>query len=70
MSASTIILLAVILGCAVLAVRRLMTRGMCDCHDHCEGGCQGCSKRCSSGSSHGCDTCEAVRKMTATLHKA
>ncbi len=69
MSASTIILLAVILGCAVLAVRRLVTRGMCDCHDHCDGGCQGCKKG-SSSCQDGCDTCEAVRKMTATLHKA
>ena len=69
MSASTIILLAVILGCAVLAVRRLVTRGMCDCHDHCDGGCQGCNKG-SSSCQDGCDTCEAVRKMTATLHKA
>ena len=41
---STIILLAIICGCVVLAVRRLMKRGMCDCGDHCEeGGCRGCS---------------------------
>ena len=41
---STIILLAIICGCVVLAVRRLVKRGMCDCGDHCEeGGCRGCS---------------------------
>ncbi len=50
---ATIILLAIICGCVVLAVRRLMKRGMCDCGDHCEeGGCHGCSG-CASAPAQG-----------------
>ncbi len=70
MSVSTVILLGVILGLAVLAVRRLVTRGLCDCHDHCQGGCQGCKKKHGPSCQDGCDTCEAVKRMAATLHKA
>lgn len=65
---STVILLAIILACIVLAVRRLLKRGMCDCGDHCEeGGCHGC-KGCASasdqGQSKGCPVAEdMVRKL-------
>lgn len=45
MSASTLILSALIALGAVLAVRRLAKRGMCDYNDHCEGCCKGC-KNC------------------------
>lgn len=47
---ATIILLLAIIGCALLAIRRLHKRGMCDCNDH---GCEGCSK--CSGGCKGCD---------------
>lgn len=48
---STVLLLAVIAACAVLAVRRLTCRGLCDCHDHADGcaGCAGCSGGCPAG---------------------
>lgn len=36
---ATVILLAVIIVLAVLAVRRLLKRGACDCSDHCGGSC-------------------------------
>ena len=32
---STIVVALVIAVLAVLAVRRIATRGLCDCHDHC-----------------------------------
>lgn len=56
MTASTLILLVAILGCAGLAVRRLARRGMCDCGSHCERGC------------HGCKGCEATEEMVRKLH--
>ena len=43
---ATIILLAIIAVCAFLAIRRLVRRGMCDCHESKKGssaGCAGCS---------------------------
>ena len=42
----TVVILLVILALAVLAIRRMTRRGLCDCGDHCgdgEGGCAGCS---------------------------
>lgn len=46
----TVVILLVILALAVLAIRRMTRRGLCDCGDHCgdgEGGCAGCS-HCAS----------------------
>lgn len=59
---ATIVILAVIALCVVLAVRRLRKRGMCDCNDHCEGGCAGCSK----GS---CGAAQMVANMEAETLK-
>lgn len=39
---ATVVLGLVIVALAVLAVRRLVQRGTCDCRDHCDGGCAGC----------------------------
>lgn len=50
----TVILLLVILALAVLAVRRMTHKGLCDCGDHCDdGGCGGC---------HGCGAAEDMVK--------
>lgn len=46
----TIAILVVIAALAVLSIRRMTRRGLCDCGDHCgdgEGGCAGCS-HCAS----------------------
>lgn len=42
----TVVILLVILALAVLAIRRMTRRGLCDCGDG-EGGCAGCS-HCAS----------------------
>lgn len=56
---STLALLSIILALAALAVRRLVKRGACDCHDHCDG-CHGASGGC------GCGAADAmVRAMEA-----
>lgn len=50
----TVVILLVILALAVLAIRRMTRRGLCDCGDHCgdgEGGCIGCSHCASAGRS-------------------
>ena len=50
----TVVILLVILALAVLAIRRMTRRGLCDCGDHCgdgEGGCAGCSHCASAGRS-------------------
>ena len=41
----TVVILLAIVALAVLAIRRMTRRGLCDCGDHCgdEGGCAGCS---------------------------
>ena len=39
----TIVILIAIAALAVLSVRRMTRRGLCDCGDRCEGGCHGCS---------------------------
>lgn len=64
---STIVVALVIAVLAVLAVRRIAMRGLCDCHDHCgdsenpRSGCESC---------HGCSGCGAVECMVADMDKA
>lgn len=77
---ATVVLLLVIVGCAVLAVRRLLHRGLCDCDDHCSGceGCQGAEKRMAhppkaSASGPGASMapcCAAVEGMLERAEKA
>ena len=61
---STIVVALVIAVLAVLAVRRIATRGLCDCHDHCG---DSDSPRSGCGSCHGCG---AVECMVADMDKA
>lgn len=49
----TVALLLAILGCAALAMRRLLHRGLCDCGDHCDGGCSGCAGCAGHGAPDG-----------------
>ena len=63
---STIVVALVIAVLAVLAVRRIATRGLCDCHDHCG---DGDSSRGGCGSCHGCSGCGAVECMVADMGK-
>lgn len=69
-SPATVIIGLVIVALAVLAVRRLMRRGTCDCHDHgggpakggcAAGGCAGCA---------GCTGCGAADALVADLERA
>ena len=53
-------------GGRVLAVRRIATRGLCDCHDHCG---DSDSPRSGCGSCHGCSGCGAVECMVADMGK-
>lgn len=64
MTPSTIILLVIILAAAVLAVRRLVHRGMCDCGDGeaSSGRCAHCAKHCGAD-----DGCEAVAAMLSRM---
>ena len=58
----TVVILLVILALAVLAIRRMTRRGLCDCGDHCgDAGCSGCHGGCS---------CSAADKMVADLDAA
>ncbi|WP_139652030.1 FeoB-associated Cys-rich membrane protein [Raoultibacter phocaeensis] len=57
LNAPTIIISLMIVALAVLAVRRMMKRGLCDCHDG----------ECPSG---GCSGCGAVDKMVADMERA
>lgn len=63
---STIVVALVIAVLAVLAVRRIATRGLCDCHDHCG---DSDSPRSGCGSCHGCSGCGAVECMVADMGK-
>ena len=64
---STIVVALVIAVLAVLAVRRIATRGLCDCHDHCG---DSDSPRSGYGSCHGCSGCGSVECMVADMDKA
>lgn len=61
---STIVLIVLILACVVLAVRRMLRRGLCDCHDGCEG-CTG--KKMGSCGKGACSRCEAVESMVSNI---
>lgn len=69
LNAPTVVILLVIAALAVLAVRRMTRRGLCDCGDHCgdEGGCAGCSRcdaaapQATSGEMPAC--CQAAQRM-------
>lgn len=61
---SSIVLIVLILVCVVLAVRRMLKKGLCDCHDGCEG-CTGKKiKSCGKGA---CSRCEAVESMFSNI---
>ena len=53
-----VVFLVVIAALAVLAIRRMTYRGLCDCGDHCESGC------------HGCEGCSAAESMAAAMEEA
>lgn len=61
---STIVVALVIAVLAVLAVRRIAMRGLCDCHDHCG---DSDSPRSGCGSCQGCSGCGAVECMVADM---
>lgn len=69
MTPATVILLIVILACVVLAVHRLVKRGMCDCSDHCEG-CGHKSKGAASDASapSSCACCQAADDMVKKMN--
>lgn len=64
---STIVVALVIAVLAVLAVRRIAMRGLCDCHDHCG---DSDSPRSGCGSCQGCSGCGVVECMVADMDKA
>lgn len=61
MTPGTLAMLALVGAWTVWAVRRITSRGLCDCKDHCGDGCgSGCS----------CGGCGAVDKMVADMDRA
>ena len=54
----TVVILVAIAALAVLAIRRMTHRGLCDCGDHCENGCPGC------------EGCSAAESMAAAMEEA
>lgn len=71
MNFSTAVVLLILAVLVVLAVRRMVGRGLCDSGGSCEG-CHGGSAGgdCGSGSHGGCPSCSAVDKMVADLESA
>lgn len=63
---STIIIIALIVICVFFAIRRLVRKGLCDCHD----GCDGCSKAKKKGESAACSHCNAADAMVANMEKS
>ena len=64
----SIVLLAIVAAWTVWAVRRLIGRGMCDCHDK----CSGCSGKPAQGvqgtqDDSGCACCSAADDMVARM---
>lgn len=76
----TVVILLVILALAVLAIRRMTRRGLCDCGDHCgdgEGGCAGCSHCAPAGAAGTPDAggevppcCQAAEAMAQAAAEA
>lgn len=64
---ATVIIGLVVVALAVLAVRRLVKRGTCDCHDH--GGGDGGASPCAGGCA-GCHDCGAAERMAAEVERA
>lgn len=60
---STVVVALIIAALAALAVHRIATRGLCDCHDHCGGGASGSG----SGGCAGCAGCKAASRMMADI---
>lgn len=56
LNVSTVVVLVVIASLVVLALRRMLRRGLCDCDD-----------RCGDG---GCSKCGAADKMVKDMEKA
>ena len=66
MNFSTAVVLLILAVLVVLAVRRMIGRGLCDgCHGGSSGG--GCHDGAHEG---GCPTCSAVDKMVADMERA
>lgn len=63
---STIVLIVAIFACVVWAVRRMLKKGLCDCHD----GCEGCSSKKKFRSKGPCSRCNAADSMVANIEKA
>lgn len=63
MTPATVVVGLVVAALAVLAVRRLMKRGICDCHDH-------CGDKPAGGGCAGCSGCGAVDAMVADMERA
>lgn len=59
---ATVAVGCVIIAFAGFAIRRLMRRGACDCHDHGAGD--------SSGGCAGCSGCGAADRMLADMESA
>ena len=63
MNFSTAVVLLILAVLVVLAVRRMIGRGLCDSG----GSCDGCHDGAHDG---GCPTCSAVDKMVADMERA
>ena len=63
----TIVLLAIVAAWTVWAVRRLIGRGMCDCHDSCDGCSAKALGKVASDGEGGCACCSAADDMVARM---
>lgn len=57
---ATIVLGLIMVALIVMAVRRLVRRGTCDCHDHCD----------ASKDAGGCASCGAADRLVADMERA
>ncbi len=62
---STVVILAIVIVLVIWAVRRLVKKGLCDCHD----GCDGCSDKKSKGGS-ACPHCGAAETMVSNMENS